>query len=191
MAAVEGWPEDAVEVGRVANAWGVKGWIKVEPFSAEPQALLAARQWFLKAAEGPSAVKPAAAPARSLPAQLNITAARRHGETVVASAQELPDRTAAEALKGARVFVSRASFPKTDGDEYYWIDLLGLMVVNRQGETLGEVADLIDNGPQTVLRVVDAGGTEPVERLIPFVAAYVDDVNLAERRITVDWGLDF
>jgi 16S rRNA processing protein RimM len=191
MAAAEGWPEDAVEVGRVADAWGVKGWIKVQPFSAEPQALLAARQWFLKAAEGPSAVKPAGAPARGLPPFLHITAARRHGETVVASAQELPDRTAAEALKGARVFVSRASFPKTDSDEYYWVDLLRLAVVNRQGEALGEVADLIDNGPQTVLRVVDARGTEPVERLIPFVAAYVDDVNLAERRITVDWGLDF
>jgi len=191
MAVAEGWPEDAVEVGRVADAWGVKGWIKVQPFSAEPQALLAARQWFLKAAETPSAVKPAAAPTRSLPPQLHVTAARRHGESVVASAQELPDRTAAEALKGARVFVSRASFPKTDGDEYYWIDLLGLAVVNREGEALGEVADLIDTGPQTVLRVVDARGAEPVERLIPFVAAYVDDVNLAERRITVDWGLDF
>jgi 16S rRNA processing protein RimM len=190
MAAAEGWPEDAVEVGRVADAWGVKGWIKVQPFSAEPQALLAARHWFLKAAEAP-AVKAAAAPARSLPPELHVTAARRHGEVVVASAQELPDRNAAEALKGARVFVSRASFPKTDSDEYYWVDLLGLAVFNREGQWLGEVADLIDNGPQTVLRVVDARAAEPVERLIPFVAAYVDDVNLPQRRITVDWGLDF
>jgi 16S rRNA processing protein RimM len=191
MAVAEGWPEDAVEVGRVADAWGVKGWIKVQPFSAEPQALLAARQWFLKAAQGPSAVKPAAASAGSLPLQLHITAARKHGETVVASAEELPDRSAAEALKGARVFVSRASFPSTGSDEYYWVDLLGLVVVNRQGELLGEVVDLIDNGPQTVLRVVDARTPEPAERLIPFVGAYVDDVNLGERRITVDWGLDF
>lgn len=192
MAAVEGWPEDAVEVGRVADAWGVKGWIKVQPFAVEPQALLAARHWYLKAAEKHgSAIQPAAALAGSLPSALHITAARRHGDAVVASAQEVPDRTAAEALKGARIFVSRASFPTTDADEYYWVDLLGLAVLNRQGEMLGEVADLIDNGPQTVLRVVDARGAEPVERLIPFVAAFVDDVSLAERRITVDWGLDF
>jgi 16S rRNA processing protein RimM len=190
MAPAEAWPDDAVEVGRVADAWGVKGWIKVQPFSVEPQALLAARQWFLKPADAPSAVKPAAA-ARSVPPVLHISASRRHGETVVAGAQELPDRTAAEALKGARIFVSRATFPKTEADEYYWIDLLGLAVVNREGQSLGEVADLIDNGPQSVLRVVDRSAAEPVERLIPFVSAYVDEVKLDERRIVVDWGLDF
>jgi 16S rRNA processing protein RimM len=61
-------------------------------------------------------------------------------------------------------------------------------VVNRQGERLGVVADLLDTGAHSVLRVQPAVGDE---RLIPFVAAYVDDVNLAERRITVDWGLDY
>ena len=174
----------------MADAWGVKGWIKVQPFSSEPQALLAARQWFLQL-QSAAAVKPAAASANPLPPVLHITASRRHGEAVVASAEEVPDRTTAEALKGARVFVSRASFPQTGNDEFYWVDLIGLSVVNRQGETLGRVADLIDNGPQAVLRIVDEQGAEPVERLVPFVAAYVDDVNLDERRITVDWGLDF
>jgi 16S rRNA processing protein RimM len=168
----------------------VKGWIKVQPFSVEPQALLAARTWFLRPA-APSTVKPAAAPACSLPAVLSINAARRHGESVVAQALELLDRTAAEALKGARIFVSRAVFPKTDADEYYWVDLLGLQVVNREGQALGEVADLIDNGPQTVLRIVDRSRPEAVERLVPFVSAYVDEVRLDERRIVVDWGLDF
>ncbi|MFZ5544589.1 MAG: ribosome maturation factor RimM [Pseudomonadota bacterium] len=189
MAAAEAWPEDAVEVARVADAWGVKGWIKVQPFSNEPQALLASRHWFLKPADGTGPLK--APVARGLPPLLHITAARRHGEAVVAAAQEVADRNAAEALRGARIFVSRASFPRTASDEYYWVDLIGLEVVNRQGERLGTVDGLIDNGPQTVLRVADAAGAEPVERLIPFVAAYVDDVNLGQRRITVDWGLDF
>ena len=74
----------------------------------------------------------------------------------------------------------------------YWVDLIGLDVVNREGERLGTVAGLIDTGPHSVLRVAPApGGSETDERLIPFVGAYVDDVSLAERRITVDWGLDF
>jgi 16S rRNA processing protein RimM len=185
------WPDDAVEVGRVADAWGVKGWIKVQPYAEDPAALVAARRWFLKPAEATGPVKPATAGAKPLPPFLDIVSARRHGEVVVAGAKELPDRNAAEALKGARVFVSRAEFPKTDGDEFYWVDLIGLAVVNREGQALGQVDDLIDTGPHTVLRVVDASGPEPQERLIPFVNAYVDDVSLEQRRITVDWGLDF
>jgi 16S rRNA processing protein RimM len=192
MTSLPGWPEDAVEVGRVIDAWGVKGWIKVQPFSAEPDALLAAGHWFLKAPDGPLPVKPGA-PARTLPPVLQVKGARRHGELVVASAAEVPDRNAAEALKGARVFVSRASFPQAAEGEYYWVDLIGLQVVNRQGEALGTVADLIDTGPHTVLRIVAeaAPGQEPVERLVPFVDAYVDTVDLPACRITVDWGLDY
>ncbi|MED5618621.1 ribosome maturation factor RimM [Ideonella sp. BN130291] len=187
--AAAGWPEDAVEVGRIADAWGVKGWIKVQPFSNEPQALLAARHWLLKPADGPGAVRPVTA-AKPLPHELKITAARRHGDAVVASAEGVQDRSAAESLRGARVFVSRATFPPAETDEYYWVDLIGLAVVNRQGEPLGTVADLIDTGPHTVLRAVKEGDP-PSEHLIPFVAAYVDDVNMAQRRITVDWGLDY
>lgn len=185
------WPDDAVEVGRVADAWGVKGWIKVQPYAADPAALVAARHWFLKPPEGPSPVKPANTAPRRLPPSLDIVSARRHGDVVVAGAKEVPDRNAAEALKGARVFVSRANFPTAADDEYYWVDLIGLAVVNREGQHLGRVADLIDTGPHTVLRIVDDAAPEPQERLVPFVNAYVDDVSLAERRITVDWGLDF
>jgi 16S rRNA processing protein RimM len=113
---------------------------------------------------------------------------------VVAQAQDIDDRSAAEALKGTRIFVSRASFPTADPDEYYWIDLIGLAVVNHQGEHLGTVAGLLDTGPHCVLRVTPEGaqpGDEAVERLIPFVAAYIGEVDLATRRITVDWGLDY
>ncbi len=184
------FPDDAVEVGRVLGAWGIKGWIRVQPFSSDPKALFSSRRWFVRPPEtaGP---KPAA-----LPALLRITQAKDHGDGVVASAQELPDRTAAEAMKGARIFIARSSFPTAADGEYYWIDLIGLSVVNREGVVLGTVTDLLDTGVHSVLRVrrPDAAADAPLdesERLIPFVAAYVDDVNLAERRITVDWGLDF
>lgn len=209
MPAAPTWPDDAIEVGRVVDAWGVKGWLKVQPFSSEPQALLSARQWFLKSPAA-DASRPAAPRGTAvLPPVLSVKGARRHGEAVVAGADEVPDRTAAEALKGARVFVSRSTFPQAEDGEYYWIDLIGLSVVNREGALLGTVADLIDTGPHTVLRVTPEPGRAgqpdtanradgqaraneaPDERLIPFVAAYVDAVNLAERRIDVDWGLDY
>jgi 16S rRNA processing protein RimM len=114
----------------------------------------------------------------------------------VATAQELPDRNAAEAMKGARIFIARSSFPTAGDGEFYWIDLIGLSVVNRQGEALGTVTGLIDTGPHSVLRIArpdaPAGAApEAAERLIPFVAAFIDDVDLAQKRITVDWGLDY
>lgn len=173
------FPADAVEVGRIVGAWGVKGWFKVQPFAAEPQALFSSRRWYLRPPEGPGTAPP--------PPLLRITQSREHGGLVVAGAQEVPDRNAAEALKGARVFVGRSSFPTAGADEYYWVDLIGCEVVNREGVALGHVADLLDTGAHSVLRVVQGDA----ERLIPFVAAYVDTVDLPGRRIGVDWGLDY
>jgi len=131
-----------------------------------------------------------------LPPLLKITSAREQGDVIVATAQEIPDRTAAESLKGVRVFISRQSFPTASADEFYWVDLIGLSVLNREGELLGEVIDLLDTGPHSVLRVrkPDAAPDakpDDAERLIPFVAAFVDKVEMEHKRIIVDWGLDY
>jgi 16S rRNA processing protein RimM len=169
------FPADAVEVGRVLGAWGIKGWIKVQPFATDPQALFSTKRWFLRPSEGPGVAPPPL---------LRVTQSREQGDFVVA---EVPDRNAAEALRGARVFVARSSFPTAGDDEYYWVDLIGCAVFNREGVALGTVADLIDTGAHSVLRVVSGDD----ERLIPFVAAYIDSVDLAARLVAVDWGLDF
>ena len=186
------WPDDAVEVGRIVGAWGLKGWIKVQPFTADPQALYSSRRWFIRPPEesaAKGAVKRRAAAVVAWPPLLKIAEAKDHGELVVARAHDIVDRDQAEALRGARVFVARSSFPTAGPDEFYWVDLIGLEVVNRAGERLGTVVGLLDTGPHSVLRVASA--SEADERLIPFVAAYVDDVSLEQRKITVDWGLDF
>ena len=186
-----GLPDDAVEVGCVLDAWGVKGWIKVRPFAADPQALFSSRRWFLKPPEEGVLKRPVSA---AYPPLLRVTEAKNHGDVVVAQIKDVSDRAGAEALRGARVFIGRSSFPTAGPDEFYWVDLLGLSVVNREGVVLGTVAGLIDTGPHSVLRVVPAdaaAATEESERLIPFVAAYVDAVSLEQRLITVDWGLDY
>jgi 16S rRNA processing protein RimM len=110
---------------------------------------------------------------------------------VVASARDVADRGAAEALRGARIFVARSSFPTTAIDEYYWVDLIGLDVVNREGVALGQVRELLSTGPQTVLVISYKQDGKPQERMIPFVATFVDDVDLAARRIRVDWQADY
>lgn len=195
-------PADAIEIGRIADAWGIKGWFKVLPHSASPEALFSSKRWFLLPPDRPMKPKRAteASAAASLPQAwtepllLNVKEVKDHSNTVVACAQDLNDRNAAEALRGARIFVPRSSFPTAGDGEYYWVDLIGLQVVNREGVDLGEVRDLMSTGPQTVLVIEAAPETEggkPVERMIPFVGAFVDGVDLPGKRITVDWQPDY
>lgn len=178
-------PADAVEVGRILDAWGVKGWFKIQPYSASPEALFSCKRWFLLPPERPVKTSFAA------PTGLTIKQVRDHADTVVASAQEVPDRNVAEQLKGARIFISRASFPVPEEDEFYWVDLLGLAVINREGLTLGTVKDLLATGPQTTLVLSYEFEGKSQERMIPFVKAFVDSVDLQGKLITVDWQPDY
>jgi 16S rRNA processing protein RimM len=177
-------PADAIEVGRVNDAWGIKGWFKVLSYSADPEALFSSKRWFLLPAEKGAKTFVGVA-------KLAIKEAKTHSDTVVASAHDVEDRNAAEALRGARIFVSRSSFPTTEKDEYYWVDLIGLSVVNREDVVLGSVKELLSTGAQTVLVMECDQDGKTIERMIPFVSVYVDDVNLTTRRILVDWQPDY
>ncbi|VTU34831.1 ribosome maturation factor RimM [Variovorax sp. PBL-E5] len=174
-------PADAIEVARIADAWGIKGWFKVLPHSASPEALFSSKRWFLQ----PPGAKTASA------FRLAIREAKEHSDCIVASSEDVADRNAAEALRGARVFVPRSSFPTAAEDEYYWVDLIGLSVVNREGIVLGTVRELLATGPQTTLVLAAQEDGKPVERMVPFVSAFVDKVDLSGRLITVDWQPDY
>jgi len=178
-------PADAIEVARIGEAWGIKGWFKVIPFSAQPEALFSSKRWYLQPPE--RGAKPF-----SGTVLLPIKEAKDHSGSVVACAHEVVDRTAAELIKGARVWVARSSFPTAATDEYYWVDLIGLSVVNREGVDLGVVSELLSTGPQTVLVIQYAGSEgKTMERMIPFVAAFIDEVELPKRQIRVDWQPDY
>lgn len=178
-------PEDAVEVGRILGAWGVQGGIKIKPFSSDPQALFSSKRWFVE----PSPAKPG----QRVPGLMHVVQAREQGETVVATVREVADRDAAAALAGARVFVSRGSFPTPDADEFYWVDLIGLNAVNVDGAMLGRVVGLIETGPHCVLRIQPESSEDGSvdEILIPFVNAYVGRVDLPGRTVHVDWQADY
>lgn len=169
------------------GAWGVKGGIKVKAFAADPQALFSSKRWFLQPPE--LARPPGAAAAPPLPGLLRVVSAREQGDSVVATAQDISGRDAAQALKGARVFVARSSFPTPDADEFYWVDLIGLDVLDAAGRALGCVEGLIETGPHCVLRIRPAAA-DAAEVLIPFVSVYVQQVDLAARRIVVEWDAD-
>src|SRR3954468_23820852 len=92
------WPEDALEVGRIGEAWGLKGGFHVLPYADPPEALLAASRWHLLPPEDAHPLASAA----TLPSTLDIASVRASGDGLIASSPAVADRTAAEALRGAR-----------------------------------------------------------------------------------------
>ena len=180
-------PEDLIGVGYVSGAYGIAGWVRVRPHSDDADALLNVKRWWLG--------KPESLDLRDI----DMRQAKMHGGDVVAQLMGVADRNAAEALKGLEVRIARSHFPALSDDEFYWIDLIGLTVENLQGEQLGVVADLMDNGAHPILRVVkpaaesvqDSEASKTPETLIPFVDHFVKTVDQTAKKITVDWGQDF
>jgi 16S rRNA processing protein RimM len=193
----ESWPDDAIEVGAIVDAYGLKGWVKLAAHAGGGQggdALLNAKRWWLLKApqQGQLQGHARVQDRKSAP----VIQSKVHGDSIVAQLGGLADRDEALLLRGYRVYVRRSDFPALEADEYYWVDLLGLDVVNEAGVELGKVADMIDNGAQSVLRIeypATAKDGKPAigERLIPFVGVYVKTVDQAAKRIIVDWEADY
>lgn len=170
-------PDDLVQVGFVSGAYGLVGGVRVRPFSTDADALLHAKTWWID--------KPSLH-------DVEVKRAKLHGGDVVVTMSGIADRDVAEALKGASVLIRRSDFPQLDEEnEFYWSDLIGLAVENQQGESLGAVADMMSNGPQSILRIEYEAEGKAQERLIPFVDQFVIKVDKDAKKIIVDWGLDY
>lgn len=192
-------PQDLVELGRVTGAYGIRGWIKIQPHAAGSSSLLKARAWWLRRS---SAALHGGE--QSAPWQVEVLSSRTQGSTIVGQLKGMADRDQAEQLRGCTVWVSRAAFPATEDDEYYWVDLIGCEVHGvDEAEApvrLGRVREVMDNGAHAVLHVtrldalgqplLDAKGRE-ASLMVPFVAAHVHAVDVASRRIDTDWPVDF
>ncbi|MGE5088042.1 MAG: ribosome maturation factor RimM [Candidatus Levyibacteriota bacterium] len=164
-------------MGRIAAPYGVRGAIKVQPLSADPAALLDHRQWWLRSRGEPPQWQPRA-----------VQSARMHGAALVAQVDGVDTREAAAALRGAEVGVPRDELPELAPGEYYQGDLVGMTVENREGVALGRVAGFVESGAHPLLQVTDGAG---IERLIPWVAQYVIEVDVGAGRIGVDWPADY
>jgi 16S rRNA processing protein RimM len=172
-------PPDLVLMATVKEPYGLKGWVRLYSFSGGGPGLAGFEEWWL---DHGTEAKPDWRP-------VVPEAQDEHSGALIAKLPGVMDRDAAFALKGRRIAVPKSLFPASslEHDEYYWADLIGLDVKNRQGELLGRIEGLLDLGPHQVLRLKGESG----EILIPFVAQYVDKVDIAARLITVDWGRDW
>ena len=153
-------------MGRVAGHYGVRGWIRVQ----RPEAALAdCGRWWIGGQEYP------------------VEQVKQHSGALLAKLTGIESREAALKLKGSEVSVQRETLPKPEQGTYYLTDLVGLEVVNEQGQALGVVKRMFSNGAQDVMEVVADGKT----RLLPWVAVVVKEVDLPNRRVKVEWGADW
>jgi 16S rRNA processing protein RimM len=159
-------------MGRIVAPYAVKGWVKLQTFTEYLDSLLDYRVWRV-GKDGNWR-------------DYRLLDGKVHGQTLLASLEGVNDRNASEALQGMDVAVLREEMPEADEDEYYWDELIGLDVLNIQGEALGRVVGLLETGANDVLQVQGER-----LRLIPFVEAYIQSVDVATGKIVVDWGLDW
>ena len=152
-------------MGRVAGSYGVRGWIRVQRAEA---ALAECGRWWIGGQEYP------------------VEEMKEHAGTLLAKLAGIDHREAALKLRGSEVSVRREALPAPEQGKYYLTDLVGLEVVNEQGQALGVVRRIFSNGAQDVMEV--AGDRT---RLLPWVAAVVKEVDLPNRRVKVEWGADW
>ena len=159
-------------MGRLLGPFGVHGWVKVKTFTARPGSLGEHSRWLLGLPGGWQ--------------ETRVEGFEVQSKGPVAKIAGCGDREAAEKLRGIEVALDRAALGEAGEGSYYWVDLVGLEVVDEKGERLGEVGGLFESGGTSVLVV---SGTK--QRLIPFVPDYVKSVDRDARRITVDWKADY
>ena len=159
-------------MGRITVPFGVKGWVKIHPFTETPGSLLDYAKWWIGNDTDWREVE--------------VEKAEVHGPSVAAKLAGCEDRDAAALYRGQQIAIPRDAFPAAAENEFYWADLIGLRVVNEQGEDFGKVTEVFKTGANDVL-VVESDR----ERLIPFLESVIRQVDLQGGVIRVDWGLDY
>ena len=169
---------DLIEVGTVIEAYGIRGALKIRPFSNDPVALLAAKEIWLTGLRLPQI------------RDFSVYKAKEHSGSVILELVGLTDREIALSFKSATVLIPRSKFPPLDDNEYYWTDLMGAEVHNQQNELIGIVKEIVDNSAQTVLIISE---DEKKQHLIPFVQSFIIEVDLEStpKKILVDWQKDW
>ena len=161
--------EDRVCVGAIAGVRGLKGEVRIKSFTADPDGV---------AAYGPVTTEDGE---RSF--ELKVTA--RAKGLLIARLDGVNDRTAAEKLKGMRLYVPRKVLPDAEDGEFYHADLVGLRAETETGETLGTVKAVHNFGAGDILEI--AGGEDGTgdDMMVPFTDDVVPEIDVKGGRVII------
>lgn len=160
-------PSDKVCIAKIGAAHGVRGEVRLWPFTEDPSSV--ASYGALSTKDGKR--------------HFEIASARAAKDHLVARIKGVDTREAAEALNGLELYVAREKLPATDDDEFYHADLIGLAAVTPQGDALGHIIAVHNFGAGDIIEIALNGGGET--KLLPFTNAVVPTVDLATRRAII------
>jgi len=165
-----------IQLGAIQGVFGIKGWLKVFSFCRPKEQILDYSNWELRTPNNADVYE--------------LQEGKLHGNNIVAKLQNIDDRTQAETLVRAEIWVVKSELPDLKEEEYYWFQLEGLTVITADGEQLGQVKRMMETGANDVIVVQDE--IDKQEFLIPYVREQVvKRVDLEKKTITVDWQKDY
>jgi 16S rRNA processing protein RimM len=154
-------------VARIGAAHGVRGAVKLWPFTEDPLAVMR---------YGPLSTKDGTR-------QFEVAHAREAKDHLVATLKGIATREDAERLNGLELYIAREKLPDTDDGEYYHADLIGLAAVNAANEPLGRVIAIHNFGAGDIIEIAP---TQGATMLLPFTNAVVPTVDLANGRVVIE-----
>lgn len=160
-------PANRICVARIGAPHGVRGAVKLWPFTEDPLAVLD---------YGPLSTKDGT---RSF----EVETAREAKDHLVATLKGVVDRDAAVRLNGVELYIDRDKLPETDDGEYYHADLIGLAAVTTANEPLGKVVAIHNFGAGDIIEIAPPAGPT---LLLPFTNAVVPTVDLAAGRVVIE-----
>ena len=177
-----------VVMGRIVAPYGVFGWLKIVPDTEAFDGLFDYDNWWLGKGDDWR--------------EMVVETAKVHNDVIVVKLKGIDDRDAALACKGKQIAVPRSKLPEAEENEYYWSDLIGVRVKNLQDIDFGLIVDVFETGAYDVLVVKpdaeiavsadkDGAKEKQQERLLPFTAAVVLEVDIKAKTMLVDWDADF
>lgn len=164
--------DEIIIVGKVNGFHGVRGFVKIFSETRPREAILNYSSFLLNVENHWQEVK--------------VKEGMPHGRTVLMRFENYPDRTSVESLLGAPLAIYRSQLPTLSADEFYWLDLFGLHVINQKGEVLGIVDSMMETGANDVLVVKDES-----ENIIYIPYAYgevVLSIDKEKNEMVVDWS---
>lgn len=164
--------DELVPVGHIIGAFGVKGQVKIFSLTSPRENIVNYSPWLIKHSGTTTSYK---------------VSGGRQGKNVIVWLQDIDSRELADQLTGAEIYIQRQQLPELEEGEYYWSQLQGLDVVNKDGEHFGSIDHMLETGANDVMVVLGDR-----ERLIPYVMGdVVKRIDLDEKKLVVDWDADF